>query len=90
MLFWSLHCGTKIPSQWPGIFAKTESHIGAGTLQYTFILQASKNMPKQCTTFGGSAAMSCAPRKSVGVRMPDDVICKAILEKLDEPLLCTR
>ncbi|CAK9873546.1 unnamed protein product [Sphagnum jensenii] len=56
---------------------------------YTFILQASKNMPKQCTTFGGSAAMSCAPRKSVGVRMPDDVICKAILEKLDEPLLCT-
>ncbi|CAM6092215.1 unnamed protein product [Calypogeia fissa] len=56
---------------------------------YTFILPASKEMPKQCTTFGGSAALSCAPRKSVGVRMPNDEICKAILEKLDEPLLCT-
>ncbi|KAL2608245.1 hypothetical protein R1flu_026818 [Riccia fluitans] len=56
---------------------------------YTFILPASKEMPKQCTTFGGSAAVSCAPRKSVGVRMPDDEICKALLAKLDEPLLCT-
>lgn len=56
---------------------------------YTFILTASKEMPKQCTTFGGSSAVSCAPRKSVGVRMPDDAICAALLSKLDEPLLCT-
>ncbi|KAL3676143.1 hypothetical protein R1sor_026091 [Riccia sorocarpa] len=56
---------------------------------YTFILPASKEMPKQCTNFGGSAAASYAPRKSVGVRMPDDEICKAILAKLDEPLVCT-
>lgn len=33
-------------------------------------------MPKQCTTFGGSAVAHCAPRKSVGVRMPDDPICQ--------------
>lgn len=56
---------------------------------YTFILTASKEMPKQCATFGGTSAMSCAPRKSVGVRMPDDAICAALLARLDEPLLCT-
>ncbi|MCO5572024.1 hypothetical protein L7F22_025775 [Adiantum nelumboides] len=55
---------------------------------YTFILPASKEMPKQCTNFGG-AAESCAPRKSVGVRMPNDVICDAILRELDNPLICT-
>eukprot|EP00850_Spirogloea_muscicola_P015036 SM000112S23978 [mRNA] locus=s112:105602:107319:+ [translate_table: standard] len=56
---------------------------------YTFILKASKELPKQCTTFGGSAASHCVPRKSVGVRMPDDAICQALLSRLDEPLLCT-
>lgn len=55
---------------------------------YTFILPASKEMPKQCTNFGGSAE-SCAPRKSVGVRMPNDIICEAILKELDGPLICT-
>ncbi|KAI5076666.1 hypothetical protein GOP47_0008731 [Adiantum capillus-veneris] len=55
---------------------------------YTFILPASKEMPKQCTNFGGPAE-SCAPRKSVGVRMPNDVICEAILRELDNPLICT-
>eukprot|EP00250_Pteridium_aquilinum_P009422 c18658_g1_i1 orf=147-1097(+) len=55
---------------------------------YTFILPASKEMPKQCTNFGGSAE-SCAPRSSVGVRMPNDVICEAILKELDGPLICT-
>lgn len=55
---------------------------------YTFILPASKEMPKQCTNFGGNAA-SCAPRKSVGVRMPNDAICQAILKELDTPLICT-
>eukprot|EP00897_Mesotaenium_endlicherianum_P006227 jgi/Mesen1/5632/ME000283S04806 len=50
---------------------------------------ASKEMPKQCITFGGSMAARCAPRKSVGVRMPEDAICQAILAQLDEPLLCT-
>lgn len=55
---------------------------------YTFILPASKEMPKQCTNFGG-AAESCAPRRSVGVRMPNDIICEAILRELDNPLICT-
>ncbi|KAH7421334.1 hypothetical protein KP509_13G051500 [Ceratopteris richardii] len=55
---------------------------------YTFILPASKEMPKQCTNFGGGAE-SCAPRKSVGVRMPNDVICESILRELDGPLICT-
>ncbi|GAQ89873.1 hypothetical protein KFL_005720030 [Klebsormidium nitens] len=56
---------------------------------YTFILKASKALPKQCANFGGSLAASCAPRKSVGVRMPADPICAALLERLDRPLLCT-
>lgn len=72
-------------------FIKTEILlVPTGTVQYTFILTASKDLPKQCTTAGGNAAMSCAFRKSVGVRMPDDIICAALLSKLDEPLLCTR
>lgn len=56
---------------------------------YTFILKASKDMPKQCITFGGGLAAQCAPRKSVGVRMPKDLVCQTLLEQLDEPLLCT-
>ncbi|KAJ7285490.1 hypothetical protein O6H91_Y330300 [Diphasiastrum complanatum] len=56
---------------------------------YTFILLTSNDMPKQCTMFGGSIAVSCTPRKSVGVRMPNDVICKAILSNLDDPLIST-
>ena len=27
-------------------------------------------------------------RKEIGVRMPDDPVCSAILAQLDEPLLC--
>lgn len=56
---------------------------------YTFILKASKEMPKQCVDHGGSVAARCAPRRSVGVRMPDDAICQALLERLESPLLCT-
>eukprot|EP00271_Cylindrocystis_brebissonii_P007557 TRINITY_DN21124_c0_g1_i1.p1 TRINITY_DN21124_c0_g1~~TRINITY_DN21124_c0_g1_i1.p1 ORF type:complete len:398 (+),score=39.58 TRINITY_DN21124_c0_g1_i1:235-1428(+) len=56
---------------------------------YTIILKASKEMPKQCTTFGGSVAAQCAPRRSVGVRMPDDPVCQAVVQQLDAPLLCT-
>ncbi|XP_077250348.1 DHBP synthase RibB-like alpha/beta domain-containing protein isoform X2 [Tasmannia lanceolata] len=54
---------------------------------YTFILAASKELPKQCTKYG--ATTKYASRKTVGVRMPDDAICQAILEKLDSPLVCT-
>ncbi|XP_054802028.1 uncharacterized protein LOC129305880 [Prosopis cineraria] len=55
---------------------------------YTFILIASKELPKQCTRYGTTAA-KYASRKNVGVRMPDDAICQAILEKMDAPLICT-
>ncbi|XP_058103334.1 uncharacterized protein LOC131246889 isoform X2 [Magnolia sinica] len=54
---------------------------------YTFILPASKELPKQCTRYG--AATKYTSRKNVGVRMPDDAICQAILEKLGAPLIST-
>ncbi|EFJ26848.1 hypothetical protein SELMODRAFT_441705 [Selaginella moellendorffii] len=56
---------------------------------YTFILPASKDMPKQCTRFGGSVAASYAPRKSVGVRIPDDSVWREMAGQLEHPLLCT-
>ncbi|XP_027352037.1 uncharacterized protein LOC113862928 [Abrus precatorius] len=55
---------------------------------YTFILIASKELPKQCIRFGTSAA-KYASRKNVGVRMPDDAICQAILKEMDAPLIST-
>lgn len=55
---------------------------------YTFILPASKELPKQCVKCGTSRAKHVS-RKCVGVRMPNDAICQTILEKLDGPLLCS-
>ncbi|KAK4747867.1 hypothetical protein SAY87_014453 [Trapa incisa] len=55
---------------------------------YTFILTASKELPRQCSRYG-TKAVKYASRKNVGVRMPDDAICQAILEKLDAPLIST-
>ncbi|KAL5724824.1 hypothetical protein ACHQM5_008036 [Ranunculus cassubicifolius] len=55
---------------------------------YTFILPASKELPKQCSRYGTTTA-KYASRKEVGVRMPNDAICQAILEKLDAPLIST-
>jgi len=55
---------------------------------YTFILTASKELPKQCIRYG-TATSKYAARKNVGVRMPDDAICQAILEKMDAPLIST-
>lgn len=54
---------------------------------YTFILTASKELPKQCTRYG--SATRYAHRKNVGIRIPDDPICQAILEKMDSPLIST-
>ena len=48
-------------------------HIGLSlyaSLQYTFILTASKQLPKQCTDYQSGKTKQ---RKSVGVRMPDDI-----------------
>lgn len=57
---------------------------------YTFILPASKQLPKQCVRYGSNETTAkYAWRKHVGVRIPDDAICQAILKKLDAPLICT-
>ncbi|KDP46279.1 hypothetical protein JCGZ_10119 [Jatropha curcas] len=55
---------------------------------YTFILPASKELPKQCVRYGTTTA-KYASRKNIGVRIPDDAICQAILEKMDAPLIST-
>jgi tRNA A37 threonylcarbamoyladenosine synthetase subunit TsaC/SUA5/YrdC len=47
--------------------------FGCWNLQYTFILTASKNLPSQVVDFRKGKTRQ---RKSVGVRMPDDPICK--------------
>lgn len=54
--------------------------------QYTLILTASKCMPKQCLDF---ASRKSKPRKTVGIRMPDHPVCRAITDQLDRPLLCS-
>ncbi|KAL8474868.1 hypothetical protein ACS0TY_030602 [Phlomoides rotata] len=55
---------------------------------YTFILTASKALPKQCIRYGTTTS-KYASRKNVGVRIPDDTVCQAILEKMDAPLIST-
>lgn len=55
---------------------------------YTFILIATKALPKQCIRYG-TATAKYSSRRIVGVRMPDDAICQAILAEMDAPLLCT-
>ncbi|OEL26004.1 hypothetical protein BAE44_0012977 [Dichanthelium oligosanthes] len=54
---------------------------------YTFILPATKQFPKQLIKHGSSTRY--AKRRQVGIRIPDDPICQAILQNLDEPLICT-
>ncbi|RZC60620.1 hypothetical protein C5167_022376 [Papaver somniferum] len=54
---------------------------------YTFILPASKELPKQCIRNGTTPKY--AARKTVGIRMPDDAVCQAILEEMGAPLIST-
>ncbi|KAL6900927.1 hypothetical protein ACP4OV_005603 [Aristida adscensionis] len=68
----------------PNIFRAVKRAIPG---PYTFILPASKQFPKQCIKHGSSTRY--AKRRQVGVRIPDDPICQAILQNLDEPLICT-
>ena len=56
--------------------------------QYTLILPASKQLPKACIRDKRGAAM-CKLRRTVGVRLPADPVCDAILQALSRPLLCT-
>lgn len=53
---------------------------------YTFIMLASKALPKQCVDYLSGKSKT---RRSVGVRMPNDAICQAVLEQLQRPLLCS-
>ncbi|GAB4820465.1 hypothetical protein N2152v2_007511 [Parachlorella kessleri] len=53
---------------------------------YTFILHASKELPKQVTNFTSGRSKQ---RTTVGVRVPDCPVCQYILEQLDRPLLCS-
>ncbi|CAN6989226.1 hypothetical protein IGI04_002545 [Brassica rapa subsp. trilocularis] len=55
---------------------------------YTFILTASKELPKQCVGYG-TTSVKYASRKNVGVRISDDAVCQAILQSMDAPLICT-
>ncbi|XP_056176573.1 uncharacterized protein LOC115693206 [Syzygium oleosum] len=55
---------------------------------YTFILTASKELPKQCTRYGTTAG-KYAHRKCVCIRIPDDATCQSLLEMMDSPLIST-
>jgi len=63
-------------------FFKTAKRILPGP--YTLILPASKNLPKQVTDFDTGAKKK---RTTVGVRLVGNVVCQALLERLDRPLL---
>ncbi|XP_015571990.2 uncharacterized protein YciO isoform X2 [Ricinus communis] len=45
-------------------------------------------LPGPCVRYGTTTA-KYASRKNVGVRIPDDAICQAMLEKMDVPLIST-
>ncbi|MCK8044006.1 MULTISPECIES: L-threonylcarbamoyladenylate synthase [Shewanella] len=47
---------------------------------YTFIFKASKEVPKR---------LQNPKKKTIGIRVPDNVIALALLEALDEPLMST-
>ena len=47
---------------------------------YTFIHQATKQIPRR---------MLHPKRKAIGIRVPDNIICLALLAELDEPILST-
>lgn len=53
---------------------------------YTFILLASKELPKALTNVDKGRSKK---RHEVGVRLPDDPVAQAILQQLDRPLLCS-
>ena len=46
---------------------------------YTFILKASGEVPR----------LMLRKRREIGIRVPDDEVCQAILDEFDSPLLCS-
>jgi len=55
---------------------------------FTLILPASKSVPKRCFK-KANGDVTCANRREVGVRIPDDAICSALLALCPAPLLTT-
>jgi tRNA threonylcarbamoyl adenosine modification protein (Sua5/YciO/YrdC/YwlC family) len=55
---------------------------------FTLILPASKSVPKRCFK-NAKGDVTCANRREVGVRIPDDPICAALLALCPAPLLTT-
>jgi len=53
---------------------------------YTFIMNASKALPKQITDFDSGKSKK---RATVGVRLVDNIACQEILSQLPRPLLCS-
>ena len=53
---------------------------------FTIILPASKMLPRQVTNYESGRSKQ---RSTVGVRLPDDAACRAVLAQLDRPLLCS-
>jgi len=47
---------------------------------YTFIYEATKQVPRR---------LLHPKRKSIGIRVPDNAICRALLAELDQPILST-
>ncbi|MCL1143309.1 L-threonylcarbamoyladenylate synthase [Shewanella gaetbuli] len=47
---------------------------------YTFIFKASKEVPRR---------LQCEKKRTIGIRVPDNVITLALLEALNEPLMST-
>lgn len=45
---------------------------------YTFIMQASRDVPKRLLN---------PKRKTIGLRVPDNAVCAALLEELEQPLM---
>ena len=58
---------------------------------YTFILPASKALPKVCLMDKSTKdkARQCKSRKTVGVRIPACEVTRALLDLLDAPLMCS-
>ena len=68
-----------------GIYAKVHNsayrQIKAATPgPYTFILPASREVPRRLVD---------EKRKTIGLRVPDNEICRALLEKMEEPIMST-
>ncbi len=45
---------------------------------YTFILPATREVPKRLLN---------PKRKTIGIRVPDNAVCSALLEELDQPIM---